>query len=690
MDLLLLAIRIGLAGVLLTASTGKLMDRNTPAGREAMEAFGVPARFAPAAAIALPVVELLLGLLLLPVATAWWGGLGALLLMLVFIAGIARQMAQGNAPDCHCFGQLHSAPAGPRTLVRNGIFAAAALVLVLFGWNDPGIGIGGWLGDRSGAELALLAVSLIALAAIALLGWTVLQLMSQAGRLLNRIEALEGAMGIDPDAAEASTAGRPAQQAAEPAGPTPGSIAPEFTLPDLAGQAVSLASLQQGGLPLMLVFTSPSCTPCTRLMPDIARWQREAGNRLRTVVVARGDRVVNAVKANDAGVSGVLLQQEREIATAYGATSTPSAIVVLPDGRIGSPLARGATAVRALADAWRSGTATAPAPSVPARPTAPTPAAPPATAPTAHARLVAPPISLPTLDEGGPNASLATLGAGVRPVVLFFTDPRCDPCEALLPSLVAWQREAGDRARIALVSRGDAEDNRRTATAYGLDGTIPVLLQQDMETIAAYGVLQAPAAVLVTRDGTWDGTPAYGEAGVRAVLARALAADGATAAVRANGHAAPPTPEIGVGDAVPEIVLPDLAGAPAVLVDPEMVPRERVLLFWRATCGYCQRMLPQLKEWEAARSGEGPELVVISTSQPDEMRAQGFVSRVVLDHGVDVGRRFGSRGTPSAVRVGADGRVAAPIASGAQAVMQLLTQESPATLTVPPFPPLQG
>ncbi|MGB3329828.1 MAG: MauE/DoxX family redox-associated membrane protein, partial [Thermomicrobiales bacterium] len=417
MDLLLLALRIALAGVLLTASVGKLLDLRNPAGREAMEAFGIPSGLAPAAAIALPIVELLLGILLLPVATAWWAALGTLLLMFLFMAGIARQMAQGNAPDCHCFGQLHSAPAGPSTLARNGVFAAMAAIIVAFGWNDPGISIGGWFADRSGVELALLAVSVVGLAAIAFLVWTILQLMGQAGRMLNRIEALEGAMGIDPDGATAPAAETPRREAGTLA---VGSIAPDFSLPDLAGQTVSLASLRQDGVPLMLVFTSPSCTPCTRLMPDIARWQRDHAQRLRPVVVANGDRDANAAKASETGVSGILLQPDREVSGAYGSSSTPSAIVVLPDGTIGSALARGATAVRALVDAQVA------TPFVPAAPPAATPG--PTLTP-------APAIDLPALD--GPQTTLSTLGVGSRPVVLVFTDPHCDPCAELLPDLLA-------------------------------------------------------------------------------------------------------------------------------------------------------------------------------------------------------------------------------------------------------------
>ena len=660
MDLLLLAIRIGLAGVLLVASLGKLMDLRNPAGREAMEAFGVPPAFAPAAAIALPVVELVLGILLLPVATAWWAGLGVCALMLLFMAGIARQMAQGNAPDCHCFGQLHSAPAGPRTLVRNGLFAAAAAVLIVFGKDDPGIGIAGWFSQRSGADVALLIGGIIAGAAIVLLGWAVFQLMSQAGRLLTRIEALEHALGVDSDSTSVPSAPHTAQA---PAPDLPvGSAAPEFTVSTLDGEPVGLASLRNGGIPLLLIFTSPDCTPCTRLMPDIARWQREGGQRLRPVVVGRGDPKRNAAKAAEAGVSDVLVQPAREVSTAFGATSTPSAVVVMPDGRIGSPLARGATAVRALADAHLSGTtppsATIPHPGTPATNLA-----------------LAPQLALPALD--GTPATLATLGVEARPVVLVFTDPHCEPCDALLPELLAWQRNAGERAQLALVSRGSVDENRLMGDRTGIDGTIPILIQHGMETIAAYGIHQAPAAVLVTRGGRWDGQPAYGETGVRSILQRALSpeANGVAQIRHHSNHPAQqpvPRPEIGEGDRVPLITLPDLAGSPRPLIDPNGLTGDRVLLFWRATCGYCQRMLPRLRAWEATRAAGDPELIVIATSSAAEMTLQGFASHVLLDHGVGVGRRFGSRGTPSAVRVSAEGVVVAPIASGAEAVLRLI------------------
>ncbi len=47
-------------------------------------------------------------------------------LLSVFVVGITYNLARGRNPECHCFGQLHSAPAGWKTLARNGVLAAVA------------------------------------------------------------------------------------------------------------------------------------------------------------------------------------------------------------------------------------------------------------------------------------------------------------------------------------------------------------------------------------------------------------------------------------------------------------------------------------------------------------------------------------------------------------------------------------
>ena len=113
-DPALLVARLLLAAVFFVAGLAKLVDR--AGAQQSLINFGVPARLARPFSILLPVAEVAVAAALLPMTTAWWGAVGALALLLVFVAGISVNLARGRRPDCHCFGQLHSAPAGgPRS-----------------------------------------------------------------------------------------------------------------------------------------------------------------------------------------------------------------------------------------------------------------------------------------------------------------------------------------------------------------------------------------------------------------------------------------------------------------------------------------------------------------------------------------------------------------------------------------------
>jgi Methylamine utilisation protein MauE len=113
----LLVARVLLACVFFLAGVAKLGD--LAGSRRAALDFGVPERFAGVVGVGLPVCEVLVAVALVPVGSARFGALGGLLLLGCFVAAIAGALARGRAPDCHCFGQVHSAPVGWRTLVRN-------------------------------------------------------------------------------------------------------------------------------------------------------------------------------------------------------------------------------------------------------------------------------------------------------------------------------------------------------------------------------------------------------------------------------------------------------------------------------------------------------------------------------------------------------------------------------------------
>ena len=106
MDALLLAARLILAAVFLVSGISKLFDLS--GSQKAMRSFGVPENMTRVGGILLPIVEIVIAVLLIPVVTARWGALLALVLLAVFIAGISFNLSRGRKFDCHCFGQLLS------------------------------------------------------------------------------------------------------------------------------------------------------------------------------------------------------------------------------------------------------------------------------------------------------------------------------------------------------------------------------------------------------------------------------------------------------------------------------------------------------------------------------------------------------------------------------------------------------
>ena len=291
-----------LAAVFATAGGAKLADLD--GSRRAMAGFGVPSRFAGRLGRLVPALELLAAALLAcgPIATGLMraGALTGLVLIAVFSGAILLSLARGRAPDCHCFGQLHSTPAGPRTLARNGVLLILAAFLA--GGGDPA-----WA-----AAAAVFAVAVLAVA---------IPLRGDSGSEGSREIVREGL--------------------------PVGTRAPDFELAALQGPPLSLDALLGRGQAVLLVFTDPHCGPCLALAPEIAGWQRAHASELTIAVIE--NRGGGDPPASDAhGRRNVLLQGDHEVADAYRAHGTPSAVLVGTDGEIASPVAPGAPAIKGL------------------------------------------------------------------------------------------------------------------------------------------------------------------------------------------------------------------------------------------------------------------------------------------------------------------------------------------------------
>lgn len=335
MHITVLIIRLLLALVFVTSGMAKLRDQRGTG--KAMRDFGVPGPLVRFTSLFLPVLELAMAALLIPSTTYWWGALGVLLLLLVFIAAMGYQLANGRHPDCNCFGELGSGPIGRATLFRNGVLSVLALFLLVEGWADtrphlPATGEG-----VSGLELLIVVVGMatlglvLALATLMVLAYK--QLARKFTNLTNDITAIHAFVN------------RRATGPARP--PAVGEPAPILELPDLHGTMIDLASRR--GRELLLLFVRPGCDACHALVPTLQ--SRDADPLATTtdlVLISRGRAEENADFVGRAPL--ILLSPNGTAMQAFGVTATPSALYIDADGIIASDIVVGTSAVRALLD----------------------------------------------------------------------------------------------------------------------------------------------------------------------------------------------------------------------------------------------------------------------------------------------------------------------------------------------------
>ena len=466
--LVLLLARLILAGVFVVSAGAKLLDRS--GSRAAVQDFGVPATLSGVVAAGLPVAELLCaGLLMSTDPGASAGAALSALLLASFTVAIVVNLLRGRRPDCHCFGQLSSAPTGWPSVVRNGGLLVLALLPLIA--TDPLPSVPAQLATYSAADLAM-GASLSALAiAVLVLGALFGSLLRRYGDVLLRLETLE------------STSER------TPRAPLP---APSFELPELDGEMVSLVNVMAEQRPVLLVFISPSCTMCADLLPDLQRWQLPE-HPLSVVVVSEGTGDENRAKLGDTPDLRVLLQSEREVALAYGLRGTPGAFLLGVDGLIAGTGAYGVDAIHQLHEsvlaAMNAGTDHA-----------------------GHAHQFqvkvgdpVPAISLQT--EAGESVDLAQYADDET--VLLFWDANCGFCSQILADVA----ELEGAARVVLMARSDPAGIR----ASGLRSAL--LRDLTFSVGNALHVPGTPAAVVV-RDRAIASAPAVGGPDVLALLAR--------------------------------------------------------------------------------------------------------------------------------------------------------------------------
>lgn len=332
MNTAVLLARLLLAGVLLVAGAGKLLDLE--ASRRAVAGFGVPRMLARVSGTLLPFAELGIAVALVVHPSSRWAAVVAVALLVVFIAGIARALARGEEPDCGCFGALHSAPAGRGQIIRNALLAALGIFVIAAG---PGRATDAWISGPSATQalVAAFAVASVALAAL-------------AATLLRQRQHLRESLAGMRTVVETIPPGLPI-----------GSPAPELAVRGLDGEIFTLSELRARGLPVALIFGVPGCGPCSLLLAEAPLWRETLAERITLGFVGLGayKRFEEASRRTGLSIQEVYerdpeLEQEMTeldaVIGSYRVHATPGAVLVTPEGTIASATVDGRLAIMAL------------------------------------------------------------------------------------------------------------------------------------------------------------------------------------------------------------------------------------------------------------------------------------------------------------------------------------------------------
>ena len=334
MEILFLVLRLALATVFGVAAFGKLADRE--GSEKALNDFGVPKSLIPASVYLLPISEIAVAITLLFVEVSWFGAIGAAGLFAVFTSGMIYQLAKGNAPDCHCFGQIHSEPVGVTSILRNVALLAIAVILIFAGRANQGVNLA-----STNQDVMQFVIGIAVIGLLAAVVYFLKKISEQQVQIMRRIELMEL---VSQEGGEVAR-----EELTHPHEGLPiGGHFPDFELLDVNANTVSLAKLKEQGRPTLFFFVSPTCNPCKALIPEIDQWRKELMGKVTIVFVSNGKAQDNIDKFGNDPMRPILLQKQRELAEAVKAQWTPTVILMDANGRVASHPTAGDNAIRSL------------------------------------------------------------------------------------------------------------------------------------------------------------------------------------------------------------------------------------------------------------------------------------------------------------------------------------------------------
>jgi thiol-disulfide isomerase/thioredoxin len=269
-----------------------------------------------------------------------------------------------------------------------------------------------------------------------------------------------------------------------------------------------------------------------------------------------------------------------------------------------------------------------------------------------------PHIGLPI---GAPAPLPLGISNGLATVLVFVSD-NCGPCRELLTRAAGWAERHRGNVAISFLVRGFEDDNRKLVAAFP---DLALQFQGDTGIADAYRAAWTPGAVVIAGNGRVASPLAFGPEAIEELVQ--WAADNATLLL--TSHVVEPTGMRAGAELLPGDRVPAFVGnvANGDVLPSEQLTEDTLLVFWQQGCPFCDGLAPDLLAVEQLRPDGVPSMVLVSREMPE----QGFASTVLLDAG-EIMDSFGRPGTPSAMLLGADGRIASTMASGGPDVRALM------------------
>jgi len=251
--------------------------------------------------------------------------------------------------------------------------------------------------------------------------------------------------------------------------------------------------------------------------------------------------------------------------------------------------------------------------------------------------------------------------------VVVFVGPDCGPCAAMLPDLISLRDEYDGRLQVSLVSEGDIERNTDKFTDFGLEN---LFIQEKKEISSLFLAKWTPTAVLISH-GRIASRVAAGEANIRKLFefqnGRDFSAENLftpTGIARSRYRIGEKLPDFSIFTADGESIRSDQFG-----------PAGGVIIFTNSSCTHCDVVADsviRLRDRDGGSHSDGFRFLFLNSDDPTKLIQKGLADCTAVDEGHSLGKRCGAFGTPSAVLVDSDGRIASETAVGSVAIDALL------------------